>query len=89
MKLQKITSKKHPGAIFFKEEGTKDNFICKFYPGQEFWAGVFQETIAKQYYEDASTQLISPEPFCGYCGSHSAPVEGIDDYYCCPDCGRI
>lgn len=42
-KLQRVTSPKHPGAIFFKVYGTKDDFLCKFYPGKEAEAEVFQE----------------------------------------------
>ena len=35
MTYVKIQSEKHPGAVFVKERGTKDNFICKVYPGHE------------------------------------------------------
>jgi hypothetical protein len=45
VKLQRITSPKHPGAIFFKEWGTKDNFIAKFYPGKEREAELFQHSM--------------------------------------------
>lgn len=47
MKLSKITSKKHPNAIFFKTAGTKDDFICKFYPGHEEEAEIFRQAIEK------------------------------------------
>ena len=32
---QRITSPKHPGAVFYKRRGTRDDFVCKFYPGHE------------------------------------------------------
>ncbi len=31
----RITSGKHPGAVFFKRAGSHDDFICKFYPGHD------------------------------------------------------
>lgn len=49
MRLEKITSKKHPGAIFFKVAGTKKDFICKFYPGKSEEAEAFREAIENEH----------------------------------------
>ena len=43
--LVRITSPKHPGAIFFKRKGTKDDFICKFYPGKDTEAKIFTSAM--------------------------------------------
>jgi hypothetical protein len=33
MRIQRIESPKHPGAVFLKVAGTKADFLAKFYPG--------------------------------------------------------
>lgn len=40
-----IRSKKHKGAVFIRQRNSKDNFICKFYPGQERFAQAFQDAL--------------------------------------------
>lgn len=44
--LTRIRSRKHPGAIFFKQpyehSQTEDNFVCKFYPNHEGDASLFE-----------------------------------------------
>lgn len=42
LKVQRVISHKHKGAIFFKIKGT-DIFICKFYPNQQKVAEVFED----------------------------------------------
>lgn len=44
LRVQRVTSPKHKGAIFFKIRGT-DIFICKFYPHQEALAKAFEDMI--------------------------------------------
>lgn len=46
IKLQRVMSPKHPGAIFFKIRGTNE-FVCKFYPNQEKLANEFYNLINK------------------------------------------
>lgn len=41
--VQRILSPKHPGDIFFKIVGSKDDFVCKFYAGHEQNAKDFEE----------------------------------------------
>lgn len=38
----RIVSRKHPGAVFFKEKGSTDNFICKVYPEHEKEANLIE-----------------------------------------------
>jgi hypothetical protein len=62
MRVQRVTSKKHPGAIFFKEHGTKKNFICKFYPGQETAAEQYERFCNSTDHESArGVSLSSPQ----------------------------
>lgn len=42
----RITSRKHPGAVFFKEKGTRSNFICKVYPDHEGDAQLYEAAPA-------------------------------------------
>jgi hypothetical protein len=69
MKLQKITSKKHPGSIFFKIAGT-DIFVCKFYAGQEeaahrFWA--MMEAINESSHRCSCCGALPGEPHLKDC----------------------
>ncbi len=56
MKLQEIRSKKpkHRGAIFFKVEGSWDNFVCKFYPGHEKEAEEYKRLMEERNGERSS-----------------------------------
>jgi hypothetical protein len=51
MKLNVIRSPKHPGAVFLKVAGTKDDFIAKFYPGKEAEAMAFKVWIESQHHD--------------------------------------
>ncbi len=42
----RITSRKHPGAVFFKEKGTRSNFICKVYPDHDDDAQLYEAAPA-------------------------------------------
>ena len=51
-RIQRIVSKKHPGAVFFKVRGTSDTFICKVYPGNEWEARVIKDALEQAYADE-------------------------------------
>lgn len=63
MPLVRITSPKHPGAIFFKVRGSEDNFIAKFYPGHEDAARLFEQSwIGMEAVQQASLETERVRP---------------------------
>ncbi len=57
MRLVKIRSQKHPGAIFLKIDGTKDDFLCKIYPSDE--AELISNTIIEAFSEDSKQSFLN------------------------------
>ena len=45
MKLQKIRSPKHKGAIFLRQRGKRNLFVCKIYPADN--ANYIADTIIR------------------------------------------
>ena len=45
MELQKISSAKHPGAIFLRHFNKRDSFVCKVYPAKN--ANYIADTIIR------------------------------------------
>ena len=54
MRLQIIQSPKHPGAVFLKVHGSKDDFVAKFYPGKEKEAYAYKRWIEQDVVTDSA-----------------------------------
>lgn len=56
MDLVKIRSNKHPGDIFLKVDGTKDDFICKVYAGEksEVRANFIKKAFERKFSPDSN-----------------------------------
>lgn len=56
MDLIKIRSKKHPGSIFLKVKGTKEDFICKVYAGEksEIIANFIKKSFEREFSPDGN-----------------------------------
>ena len=50
MELEKITSKKHPGAIFLRYKGQRNKFLGKIYPQKD--AEMIANSIIKFYKDE-------------------------------------
>lgn len=93
---KKIVSKKHPGALFFKEPGYNDNFICKFYAGHEDDARLMMDAI-EWYKREGRWEEEAPEPThvlhssgvleCTNAPDHVELILNDDDTYTCQHCG--
>jgi hypothetical protein len=75
--VERITSHKHPGAVFFKKAGTKDDFVCKFYPGHEAEAAAYEASPLLLAALERVRDLCAEETGLSVSGAFVDQIEGI------------